>query len=72
MMKSGEYKEAEYLVPGDIMMDYELTLGLHKEIRVKEVKLILSELGKPVYCLEVDSPDHNFPLAAGIFAKNCE
>lgn len=26
----------------------------------------------PVYCLEVEAPEHNFPLAAGIFTKNCE
>lgn len=26
----------------------------------------------PVYCLTVDNKLHNFPLAAGIFTKNCE
>ena len=27
---------------------------------------------EPVYCLEVEAQEHNFPLAAGIFSKNCE
>ncbi len=27
---------------------------------------------EPVYCLEVEAQEHNFPLAAGIFVKNCE
>lgn len=39
--------------------------------KVIGVEIIETE-DEPVYCLEVDSPEHNFPLATGIFVKNCE
>lgn len=40
--------------------------------KVERVEIIQCEEPEPVYCLEVDSEYHNFPLAAGIFVKNCE
>ena len=40
----------------------------HKIVSVE----FLEVENESVYCLEVDSKEHNFPLACGIFAKNCE
>ena len=38
----------------------------------KVVSVIIEDKVEDVYCLEVDTPEHNFPLAAGVFVKNCE
>lgn len=53
----------------DLISKYESKLNNnHKIISVEFIK----KENTPVYCLEVDTPEHNFPLAAGIFTKNCE
>lgn len=54
----------------DLFKKYEALLNNNHKILSVEV----IELDNPedVYCLEVDTPEHNFPLAAGIFTKNCE
>lgn len=38
----------------------------------KVLSVVTEDCIEDVYCLEVDTPEHNFPLAAGIFVKNCE
>lgn len=38
----------------------------------KVVSIIIEDKEEDVYCLEVDTPEHNFPLAAGVFVSNCE
>lgn len=70
MLRDGSYKKAIDLVPGDSMM----TLSWNSTIsyKVASVEIIDLEVPEDVYCLEVDTPEHNFPLAAGIFVKNCE
>lgn len=70
MLANGSYKKAIDLVPGDSMM----TLSWNSAIsyKVASVEIINLEVPEDVYCLEVDTPEHNFPLAAGIFVKNCE
>ena len=40
--------------------------------KIVSVEFINTDQKTPVYCLEVDTEEHNFPLAAGIFTKNCE
>jgi DNA gyrase subunit B len=67
MLRNGEYKEAKDLQMGDLMM----SLDIEEEIRVKSIE-IYNTVKTPVYCIEVTSKEHNFPLAAGIFTKNCE
>ena len=68
MMRDGSYKEARDLIPGDSMMP---ATSIKDTILINSIELI-EKPGTPVYCLEVDSKEHNFPLAAGIFTKNCE
>ncbi len=68
MMRDGSYKEAKDLIPGDSMMPCYKLDNNHQIVSVE----LVSRPGTPVYCLEVDSKEHNFPLAAGIFTKNCE
>ena len=67
MMESGIYKEARQLFVGDKCMSHNGNKG--NSVSLLELLKVDSE---PVYCLEVDSEHHNFPLAAGIFVKNCE
>ena len=38
----------------------------------KVVSVVIEDKEEDVYCLEVDTPEHNFPLAAGVFCSNCE
>lgn len=77
MLRDGSYKKAEDLVSGDSMMPYITKPDLFKAI-LNDVRKVISietlNLDNPedVYCLEVDTPEHNFPLAAGVFTKNCE
>ena len=53
----------------ELLAKYEAELNNnHKVISVE----FLEVDNEPVYCLEVDAKEHNFPLAAGVFAKNCE
>lgn len=68
MLRNGSYCPAENLKPGDSLMP-RYTTDNHKVISVDIIALDSSE---DVYCLEVDTPEHNFPLAAGVFTKNCE
>lgn len=44
---------------------------LNRNHKIVSVEFIQVE-NIPVYCLEVNTEEHNFPLAAGIFTKNCE
>lgn len=67
MLRSGEYKEAKDLKPEDSLM----TCYINLDIKIVSVEIFEVD-NEPVYCLEVDSEEHNFPLAAGVFVKNCE
>lgn len=67
LMRSGEYKPAEELMSGDSLM----SCYINNDRRVVSVEFLDVE-NEPVYCLEVDSIEHNFPLAAGVFVSNCE
>ena len=70
MLANGSYKTAIDLVPGDSMMSLSYNPDIH--YKVDSVEIICLDVPEDVYCLEVDTPEHNFPLAAGIFVKNCE
>lgn len=77
MLRDGSYKKAEELVSGDSMMPYITKPDIFKAIlndNRKVISIEILDLDNPeeVYCLEVNTPEHNFPLAAGIFTKNCE
>ena len=64
LLSSGEYVEAQYLTEGMKLM------SLSNVDTVVDIEII--DAVEDVYCLEVDNPLHNFPLASGVFAKNCE
>ena len=64
LLSSGEYVEAQYLTEGMKLM------SLSSVDTVIDVEIINTT--EDVYCLEVDNPLHNFPLASGVFASNCE
>lgn len=66
MLKNGEYIEAERLISGDSLM----ACPVDEARIVSKVEVLESK--EDVYCLEVDNPLHNFPLASGVFVKNCE
>ena len=68
MLRDRSYCPAENLKPGDSLMP-RYTADNHK---VSSVEVIELDNPEDVYCLEVDTPEHNFPLAAGVFTKNCE
>lgn len=70
MLANGSYKKAIDLVPGDSMMTLSYNPAIH--YKVASVEIINLDNPEDVYCLEVDTPEHNFPLAAGVFTKNCE
>lgn len=70
MLANGSYKTAIDLVPGDSMMSLSYSTDIH--YKVDSVEIICLDVPEDVYCLEVDTPEHNFPLAAGVFTKNCE
>ena len=44
----------------------------NSNINHKVVSVEIINTTEDVYCLEVDNPLHNFPLASGVFASNCE
>lgn len=69
LMRSGEYKEARNLTEGESLMH---TASLAYSIKVLKVETITYDTPIDVYCLRVDNELHNFPLADGIFAHNCE
>lgn len=62
------YRRAYKLFP-ELIKQYQAELNTNHTITKIEIVDVDKE---SVYCLEVDTPEHNFPLAAGIFAKNCE
>lgn len=64
LLSSGEYIEAQYLTGGMKLM------SLSSVDTVADIEIINTT--EDVYCLEVDNPLHNFPLASGVFASNCE
>lgn len=64
LLSSGEYIEAQYLTEGMKLM------SLGSVDTVIDIEIINTT--EDVYCLEVDNPLHNFPLASGVFASNCE
>ena len=66
LLRNGTYIEAQNLSNGDSLMPIYM-----REVKVTSVK-ILAVQDEPVYCLEVDSEEHNFPLGCGIFVSNCE
>lgn len=49
---------------------YQRVYDKSKQTKVVKVEFLNEE--QEVYCLEVDTKEHNFPLACGIFVKNCE
>ena len=61
------YRAAKKKFP-DLIKIYESELNNNHKI----LSVVINDIEEDVYCLEVDTPEHNFPLAAGIFAKNCE
>lgn len=61
------YRAAKKKFP-DLIKIYESELNNNHKI----LSVVIDDIEEDVYCLEVDTPEHNFPLAAGIFAKNCE
>lgn len=64
----GGYRYSRSHFP-ELMATYEAKLNNnHKVVSVE----FLDVENEPVYCLEVDSIEHNFPLAAGVFVSNCE
>lgn len=67
MLRNGEYKKAIDLEPSTSLMPLKLENN-HKVVNVEEINL---EIPVAVYNIEVDSKYHNFPLANGIFVKNC-
>ena len=64
LLSSGEYIEAQYLTGGMKLM------SLSSVDTVADIEIINTT--EDVYCLEVDNPLHNFSLASGVFASNCE
>lgn len=64
LLSSGEYIEAQYLTGGMKLMSLS---SVDTVINVEKI-----DTTEDVYCLEVDNPLHNFPLASGVFASNCE
>lgn len=44
----------------------------NSNINHKVISVEIINTTEDVYCLEVDNPLHNFPLASGVFVKNCE
>jgi len=64
MLRSGKYKRAENLKPGDSLMPLEAKKYNHKVIKTR----ILSKT-EDVYDITV-APWHNFALASGIFVHN--
>lgn len=67
MLKSGVYTEASNLKPNQSLMSLYI-----KEETSKVISVEIINTTEDVYCLEVDNPLHNFPLASGVFVKNCE
>lgn len=65
-----EYIKAESLKKGDNLATY-IRLDDSK-ISVVKSEIIVYDEPIDTYCLTVDSEYHNFPLASGIFVKNCE
>lgn len=63
-----DYKEYKLKYP-ELFENWESKLNSNHKI--KSIRFIDCDQ-VPVYCLEVDDSHHNFPLAAGIFVKNCE
>lgn len=51
----------------DLFQKFEFTNNNHKVTKIEVIDAV-----EDVYCLEVDNPLHNFPLASGVFTKNCE
>ena len=66
----GEKKEAQDLGPEDIIMFKE---GLEKSnVKVSCIQWENLDSEIPVYCLEVQSRDHNFTLKSGVVVSNSE
>ena len=66
----GSSKEAQELGPEDKVMFRE---DLEKKnVKVSSIQWENLEKSIPVYCLEVQSRDHNFTLKSGVVASNCE
>lgn len=68
MLRDRSYCAAENLKPGDSLMPCYIT----DDRKVLSVDIFELDNPEDVYCLEVNTPEHNFPLAAGVFTKNCE
>lgn len=62
-------EDKNYVEAGNLKLGDKLT-SMTEINEVIDIKFI--EVTEDVYCLEVDNPLHNFPLASGVFAKNCE
>lgn len=70
MKKDGTYEAAGSLNKGDLLMSLHEFNIKNSDRKVISVERLNGE--EDVYCLEVDTAEHNFPLACGVFAKNCE
>lgn len=66
-LRSGDYKEAKDLESGESLMPYYEKLLSCSVKSVESIKLNFSE---PVWDLEVNHENHNFPLSIGVMVHN--
>jgi DNA gyrase/topoisomerase IV subunit B len=67
LLYTGAYCKAEDLKVDDILMPVFLDKSTSRVVKTEKADLI-----EDVYCLEVDTPEHNFALGCGVFVSNCE
>ena len=70
LLIDGTYCKAGDLRRDDFLMSFNMSNDDSINNRVEEIKI--DDIEEDVYCLEVDTPEHNFPLGCGIFVSNCE
>lgn len=61
----------DYNIAKDKYPEYFVAESYNYNHSVSKIEVIKSETSVNVYCLEVDSEYHNFPLASGVFVHNC-
>lgn len=66
-LRSGEYKEAKDLESGESLMPYYEKL---LSCSVKSIEFIELNFSEPVWDLEVNHENHNFPLSIGVMVHN--
>jgi len=63
------YKSSKNKYP-ELFKEYEASNNVNHKVVSVTIENLPEEID--VYCLEVDTEEHNFPLASGVFVKNCE